>query len=177
MYVDWNDLLPGWIKTAHATAKSKGFWDPPPSVARSSLLIIGEVSELYETVRAGEARHPCPKNIPVTGPEDLMTNAEEELADIAIRLFDFCGGHGLPLDFDDEDYLSRINGVFELDDALLSLIDWVKELKYMRASPSVFYLTLRAAEILRISGERLQQCIDAKMRYNATRPFKHGKKF
>ena len=53
-----NDSCPAWVANLH-----------------------GEVSELWEAYRKGSLNEPCDKPAP-------LTNAEEELADIVIRVFD-----------------------------------------------------------------------------------------
>lgn len=66
---------------AYAIAKSKGWHDKPNPVDRRAMLIITEVSELYEAYR-DDPNAPCDKGIPITA-------AEEELADVVIRCLDF----------------------------------------------------------------------------------------
>jgi NTP pyrophosphatase (non-canonical NTP hydrolase) len=63
----------------------KGFVDPekPRSVEAISALLHSEVSELFEAYRDGKLNHPTKKMIEMDG--GMMTNLEEELADIIIR--------------------------------------------------------------------------------------------
>jgi NTP pyrophosphatase (non-canonical NTP hydrolase) len=89
--------LKGVMTEAHENAIAKGFWnDDKPAVTHlvddnRLLRIHGEVTELGEALRDGNP--PCPKK----GMEGF-TSAEEESADVAIRLFDYCErrGHRLP---------------------------------------------------------------------------------
>ena len=69
-----NASINDYCKSAHSIAKSKGWYDEPVKLNTSLLLIHAEVSEAVEALRKDD--------------KELF---EEELADIAIRLFDLCG--------------------------------------------------------------------------------------
>lgn len=106
------------IKEAHAMAKGKGWWDEPRSPLEIHALIHSEVSEATECVRAGEPpiHHRVCKDsgMKLGKPEGEVV----ELADVIIRIADWCGYNG-----------------------------W-----------------------------DLESAIKEKLAYNATRPYKHGKK-
>jgi NTP pyrophosphatase (non-canonical NTP hydrolase) len=74
-------------------AKNRGFRSVPGDVPLAVQLanIHGEVSELWEAYRKGTMNAPCDKPIP-------LTCAEEELADIIIRVLDTA--HDLQIDLD-----------------------------------------------------------------------------
>lgn len=87
-------MLAFLAKEIHANAKAKGFWDIPgeqfklnswcihAQIQEKLLRIITEVAELAEGYRNGTHTTPCDK-VPA------LSNEEEELADIFIRLLDF----------------------------------------------------------------------------------------
>jgi NTP pyrophosphatase (non-canonical NTP hydrolase) len=70
------------IDAAHNNSKSKGFWDESRNVGEAIALLHSEASELLEGMRDG---NPESKKIPG------FTQAEEEAADLVIRLGDMKG--------------------------------------------------------------------------------------
>jgi NTP pyrophosphatase (non-canonical NTP hydrolase) len=106
------------IKKAHEMAKEKGFWETERNVPEALLLIISEVSEATEALRKD---HYADKGVVkdlyndieinkyedefniMSGPwkagfeANVKSSFEDEIADVAIRLFDLCGGLGIDL--------------------------------------------------------------------------------
>jgi NTP pyrophosphatase (non-canonical NTP hydrolase) len=107
------------IKKAHGMAKDKGFWeDEKRNIPQALLLIISEVSEATEALRKD---HYADKAIVKDLLQDLeldrtdeefnikalefkvkfedgvKSSFEDEIADVAIRLFDLCGGLNIDL--------------------------------------------------------------------------------
>lgn len=81
---------------SYATAKEKGWWDNPDSpdkhVGVQLMLMVSELAEAMEEHRHGRAVDEIyygedgkPEGIPV------------EMADVMIRIFDFCGHHKIKL--------------------------------------------------------------------------------
>lgn len=69
-----------YVKEAHETAISKGWYDVPVENGTKFALIHAEVSEALEADRKGDKEH-----------------VAEELADVVIRVFDYCGYSGIDL--------------------------------------------------------------------------------
>lgn len=93
--------LVGRMQTrAHEDAKSHGFWGDPPygngrlslqeSVALKAALVASEAMELLEAARKDTLYDPCNK---AAG----LNNAEEECADVFIRLLDLAEFLGVDL--------------------------------------------------------------------------------
>ena len=82
-----------FVKEAHENAVKHGFWDDVDRLFITSeygknavignllMLIVSEVAEAQDGLRHGD-----------------MDNFREELADVAIRLGDLCGGLGIDLE-------------------------------------------------------------------------------
>lgn len=80
------------------TAKGKGFHDEPVPLAVSTANLHSEVSELWESFRAGTLREPCDKAAKMAelGLRPL-TCIEEELADVVIRALDTARENGVDI--------------------------------------------------------------------------------
>jgi NTP pyrophosphatase (non-canonical NTP hydrolase) len=106
------------IKRAHQAAKDKGFWETERNVPEALLLIISEVSEATEALRKDHyadkaAVKDLYNDIEINKYEDefnimsgpwkagfeanVKSSFEDEIADVAIRLFDLCGGLNIDL--------------------------------------------------------------------------------
>jgi NTP pyrophosphatase (non-canonical NTP hydrolase) len=80
--LDMTAALSFWV------AKNKGWTadDVPAFVAN----VHAELSELWEAARKGQLQEPCDKDIG-------LTNLEEELADIIIRIGHYAGSNGIDI--------------------------------------------------------------------------------
>lgn len=74
-------------RKVHKNAKEKGFWEADRNVGEAIALMHSELSEALEGYRSGN-----PESDKIPG----YTSAEEELADVIIRICDFA--EGLELD-------------------------------------------------------------------------------
>jgi NTP pyrophosphatase (non-canonical NTP hydrolase) len=71
------------MQDLHKTSVSKGWWEDERPIPELLCLLHSEVSEALEAYRVGDNQ-----------------NYREELADIAIRLFDMCAAQGIDLEAD-----------------------------------------------------------------------------
>jgi len=85
-----------WQYEAHKLAREKGWWDEDRSIGDLLMLVTCEVAEAFEEYRKGHTPtevyystdkrgNPKPEGIPV------------ELADVVIRIMDFCERYGIDL--------------------------------------------------------------------------------
>ena len=108
-----------FIDKAHSTAKEKGFWDTERNVSEMLMLIVSELAEAQEALRKDHSANNQISNqlhadieIDRTDEEFVLqvvawkeafethvkSSFEDEIADVAIRLFDLCGGLGIDLE-------------------------------------------------------------------------------
>jgi NTP pyrophosphatase (non-canonical NTP hydrolase) len=102
------------IKKAHGVAKEKGFWDEERNVPEMLMLVVSELSEALEALRKGHYADPFATAVlaeDLNNWDDSLKDAwkngfekavkssfEDEIADVAIRLFDMCGGLKIDLE-------------------------------------------------------------------------------
>jgi len=97
------------VAEAHKTAKEKGWWNTPRTSLECMALIHSEVSEAVEDIRNGntKADRECPPEQMVrpcspVGCRDCYkckpVGLPSELADIIIRVADFCGHEGIDIE-------------------------------------------------------------------------------
>ena len=83
------DVIHNLIEEAHQTAVMKGWWPENRSVGEVVALMHSELSEALEEYR----ENGLIDSYADSKPEGVTS----ELADVLIRIFDFCGKYQLPL--------------------------------------------------------------------------------
>lgn len=106
------------IKKAHQVAKDKGFWETERNVPEMLMLVVSELAEALEALRKDHyADKAVVKDLlqdleldrtdeefvikaiefQVKFEDSVKSSFEDEIADVAIRLFDLCGGLNIDL--------------------------------------------------------------------------------
>lgn len=85
--------MEGVQKSVYVNAEDHGFWDGPgSSIGEKICLMHDELAEMHEYYRDKEKGR-AERDSKLVG----FSNAEEEAADLLIRLMDFCERHNLRL--------------------------------------------------------------------------------
>jgi NTP pyrophosphatase (non-canonical NTP hydrolase) len=181
-------------KDIHQNAVAHGWWDAERSYAEIIALIHSELSEALEESRSGkpfiyfviETFQEDGKLIPEvrTDYDDGNYDGEKpegivvELADVIIRILDYCGERGLDIG----EALEIRRAAFDT----YTLPELVAECHYLlsMAYRDIESCCLYFAECLSIidywaqaNGCNISEAIAIKHKYNKTRPYRHGKKF
>lgn len=182
----------------HDNAVKHGFWENHPTSEHFLMLVISEIAEMVEADRKGNIavlNHiRKQKNLTAaqtTRMTDYIDNApdfetafvenikdtmEDEMADVIIRLLDLAGSLGMdferlaPMRYHRAfDRFSFTENAFALCKGLCrDNINIFKRIQF-----GIHYVTGWA----KCQGVNLEWHINAKMRFNATRPMKHGKAY
>lgn len=200
-----NDLA----KQIHENAKAKGFYDEPRNTGELFMLMVSELGEALDADRKGKrcrirnfekwmeqtADHNFANNFEV----DIKGTFEEEIADVAIRILDYCAfsniviSHDLFDDIDDEcntenigEYLLSITGSLFYASISAKGIDLQQDLGLYQQviteekeelSMELHEAIAKLFGLAETLGFDLIKHIELKMKYNATREHKHGKKY
>lgn len=177
-------------RRAHENAKSKGFYDNPPSVEMRLLLIHSEISEACEAHRKSKFPTADPKwilgfsesDFLESFTRDIKSSFWDEIADVVIRCCDFAASEGQEITiekdpvfeaFDAENIAATLN---ELHDQ----VSWASSMFGSGHDEAAWGWIDNVVEscfkFARVHGIDLEAHIEAKMRYNSMRPPMHGGK-
>ena len=189
------DTLNRYAKDCHRRAVAKGFWDEPHSVGHYLMLAFGELHEAIEADRIGKWAKLDPDTIDtlhrVEGApyaqmflREVKDTVEDEIADAVIRLLDLLGWifRDRPLE---SFYVNSARGEYEKEEPPVMLTDALFPI-IANASDNLIFSNTTAGILNSIKtleqlcdhlGIDLMAHIDLKLKYNETRPAKHGKKY
>lgn len=193
------------IDRCHAGSRNKGFWDIKPDERQQLMLTVSELAEALEAHRKGRKvtchwRHFAPMAASMAdehdGARDLFVTTikdtpADELADAFIRGCDFAAGFDLMPDtlngYTDDRYnhVNNAEHIWPVPEnfgaALYAITDLLTKVSANGGRRMDGYVLGRALAAIQRLAERegidLATHIDLKLRYNATRPAKHGKAY
>jgi hypothetical protein len=189
------DTLNRYAKDFHQLAVDKGFWDEPHSVGHNLMLAFGELHEAIEADRLGKWAKLDPDTIDTLQRIEGAPYAQEflrlvegtvgcEIADAVIRLLDLLGSLLDGRELQDW-YVNCLYSVYGEDgippmltDALMPIIvDLCCAYDNCDTTGGILYAIKSLEQLCDHLGIDLMTHIDLKIKYNATRPAKHGKKY
>ena len=190
------DTLNRYAKDCHQRAVAKGFWDETHSVGHYLMLVVSELSEAVEADRLGKVIKLTPEQVEYLNRLDgaefvqeflrvVKDTVYDEIADAVIRLLDLLGWMLKDRALSEKEVETDLGvsafyiaGEMTLADALWPI---VQEACCHCGKYAHRYAILYAIKSLELLcdhlGIDLMTHIDLKLKYNETRPAKHGKKY
>lgn len=193
----------GFIRRAYTTALAHGFHEGKNGDAHYMMLVLSEIGEMVEADRKNrravyDAVEYCEKHADEIDDvswgryfeRDVKDTLEDELADVAIRIFDFCGLRKITpamsskgiLDMQDE--FKRIFGdmtvckqCFGLSCLVCDVGRYGEEWEKDRMEREIGSILSFCFDFAKFHGFDLEWHIERKMRFNENRPRKHGKEY
>lgn len=190
------EMLARFSQDFHQRAVAKGFWDEPHSVGHYLMLALGELHEAIEADRLGKWAKLTPEQIEeLRGLEDeafsqaflrlVKDTVGDEIADAVIRLLDLLGWMLKDRALSETEVATDlgvsafyISGEMTLADALWPILQEACCLCGKYAHRYAILYSIKSLELLCDHlGIDLMTHIELKLKYNATRPALHGKKY
>ena len=174
-----------FIVRAYETACNHGFHDVERSDEHLLMLVLSEIGEMVEADRKNRRANPegFEKCVGVAYDDRfkdyVKDTLEDELADVCIRLFDFCGLRRLvPVVVDMHDDFDRLFGGLSVTEQCFALSSFVTNtVREPKMANRIGMSLAFCVEFARYHGIDLVWHIEHKMEYNETRPIRHGKKY
>ena len=122
--------------------------------------------------------------------EHIKDSFEDELADVVIRCLDFAGfkqfeesgfDFGRTNEFTEPDYATKSNNVgsqlLKISSLIMSAYDYFEDNDEYYGAVALCDAISKCYTVAEKNGFDLDRHIELKLKYNATRPYKHGKKY
>lgn len=188
MFKDTNEL----IRRAYDNAKAHGFHDEKRTSEHWLMLIVSEVSEMMEADRRG--RYSDRRSFEGLSGDGavfdgsiferyIKDTVEDEMADVAIRIYDYMGVLGMKftsndLAFDMDKEFKEEFGGFSFTQKCYLMVKLATEGNGFENGVAKLHCMLCTLEAwAKDSGIDLRWHIGMKMKYNASRGVLHGKKY
>ena len=179
--MNYNELA----KRVHENAVKHGFWDEEYSIEHYLMLVITEIGEMVQADRidkrvshnAKTYFHPRhTRRVFEMNFEHLVKGSvEDEMADVAIRLLDLAGKLEIDLDIAVLGRDGRTFNNFTFTENALNLCGWL--VTGYNIQKRVRLALVYIEEWAKSLNIDLEWHIEQKMRYNETRPVRHGKRY
>jgi len=178
--MDLNNLA----KEIHAGNVARGFYEEQPTLKTQLMLVITELSEAVEADRKGKYadvkkyndRYGLGVNFNDSFIRNIKDSFEDEIADAFIRLLDIAGNREVDI-LENRGYVyqsvqmalqSRCESIFDISNFTLDLLQNIQHIDR----------TLRWIQTAcKLWNIDLEFHVTEKLKYNATRPYKHGKNY
>ena len=151
---------------AHAIAKAHGFHNEKQEPEHFLMLVITEIAEMVEADR---------KDFHASG-EVVKDTVEDEIADIVIRLMDFCGEYNI--DVDEFTIPEHVNPV------RLPITQYAYRLTQTLVTNNIAPIATRINDVLYIINNMcraydidVDKFVERKMKYNEKREMLNGKRY
>lgn len=181
------------IEAIHQNAVAKGFWAEDHSEQHYLMLVITELSEAVEADRKGRRadrsayedaiKHcvPAGAHSPAHFERDIKDSVEDELADALIRLYDMVGAYKyrlLDTMIAKERNRAIDDFVWDESEFTAQVLRCISPMFRDGSRYKVYDYVIAAIEaVAEYNDIDLYWHVREKMKYNATRPPLHGKKY
>lgn len=176
----------------HANALKHGWWESKPSTEHFLTLVVCELAEAVEADRIGKVAditsfeqriQELPSEHEAATYQQryaywfeayIKDTVADELADAAIRLLDLAGAYKCNIN-----RICLCYVVAELNSFTENIFAIMKDIIYYKYTleERINYALLQIERLAEINNIDLSWHIEHKMRYNASRPYKHGKAY
>lgn len=189
------ELILDFIDRAYETSCKHGFHDVERSNEHWLMLVLSEVGEIVEADRKNrranriefDAMQKYGHSFEQSFVKNIKDTVEDELADVCIRLFDFCGLRGVkPLMTKDglvdmKDEFEKIMGKMSVCEQCFVLTKLIADMNTRenveRLEFALGHILSFCFEFARFHGIDLIWHVENKLRYNESRERLHGKKY
>ena len=170
-------------KEIHAGNVARGFYEVQPTLKTQLMLVITELSEAVEADRKGkyanvDKYNEIGVNFNTSFIENIKDTFEDEIADAFIRLMDIAGNRGV--DLSNFALIKRsIHDVADFTQIKCDIIfDMVYGVSFITNSYYGIHEMIKCIDMAcKVWNIDLEFHVTEKLKYNATRPYKHGKNY
>jgi len=173
-------------KEIHAGNVARGFYKVQPTLKTQLMLVITELSEAVEADRKGKYARRSNFEIAMRTGRDfqdyfnhfIKDSFEDEIADAFIRLMDIAGNRGV--DLSNFALIKRdIHDVADFTQSKCDIIfDMVHGVSYITNSHYGIHEMIQCIDMAcKVWNIDREFHVTEKLKYNATRPYKHGKNY